>query len=170
MASGPITAWQIDGETMETVTHSIFGGSKITADGDCCHEMKRALPLGRKAMTNLVKSGSHSVLSNSFVTPWTIKSMELSRPEHWSGQPFPSPGDLPNPGIKPRSPALHSLPGGFRTGLRRIQKRLKVLINFSQQLSLISSSIILANRCIKAVQQSKKKSCCYFKNTWNYAT
>ena len=85
MASGPITAWQIDGETMETVTHSIFGGSKITADGDCCHEMKRALPLGRKAMTNLVKSGSHSILSNSFVTPWTIKSMEFSRPEHWSG-------------------------------------------------------------------------------------
>ena len=41
-----------------------------------------------------------------FVTPWTLQPMEFSRPEHWSGQPFPSPGDLPNPGIKPRSPAL----------------------------------------------------------------
>ena len=53
MASGPITSWQIDGETMETVTDFIFGGSKITADGDCSHEIKRLLPLGRKAMTNL---------------------------------------------------------------------------------------------------------------------
>ena len=53
MASGLITSWQIDGETMETVTDFIFGGSKITADGDCSHEIKRLLPLGRKAMTNL---------------------------------------------------------------------------------------------------------------------
>ena len=53
MASGPITSWQIDGETMETVTDSIFLGSKITADGDCSHETKRHLLLGRKAMTNL---------------------------------------------------------------------------------------------------------------------
>ena len=53
MASSPITAWQIDGETMETVTDFIFGGSKITADGDFSHEIKRYLPLGRKAMTNL---------------------------------------------------------------------------------------------------------------------
>ena len=53
MASGPITLWQIDGETMETVTDFIFGGSKITADGDCSHEIKRLLLLGRKAMTNL---------------------------------------------------------------------------------------------------------------------
>ena len=53
MASGPITAWQIDGETMETVTDFIFLGSKITADGDCSHEIKRHLFLGRKAMTNL---------------------------------------------------------------------------------------------------------------------
>ena len=52
-ASGPITSWQIDGETMETVTHFIFSGSKITADGDCSHETKRHLLLGRKAMTNL---------------------------------------------------------------------------------------------------------------------
>ena len=53
MASGPITSWQIDGETIETVTDFIFLGSKITADGDCSHEIKRHLLLGRKAMTNL---------------------------------------------------------------------------------------------------------------------
>ena len=53
MASGPITSWQIDGETMETVRDFIFLGSKITADGDCSHEIKRRLFLGRKAMTNL---------------------------------------------------------------------------------------------------------------------
>ena len=53
MASGPITSWQIDGETMETVTDFTFLGSKITADGDCSHEIKRHLLLGRKAMTKL---------------------------------------------------------------------------------------------------------------------
>ena len=53
MASSPITSWQIDGETIETVTDFILGGSKITADGDCSHEIKRCLLLGRKVMTNL---------------------------------------------------------------------------------------------------------------------
>ena len=53
MASGPITSWQIDGETLETVSDFIFGGSKITADGDYSHEIKRGLLLGRKVMTNL---------------------------------------------------------------------------------------------------------------------
>ena len=53
MASDPITSWEIDGETMETVTDFILGGSQITADGDCSHEIKRCLLLGRKAMTNL---------------------------------------------------------------------------------------------------------------------
>ena len=53
MASGPITSWQIDGEAMETMTDFIFLGSKITADGDCSHRIKRCLLLGRKAMTNL---------------------------------------------------------------------------------------------------------------------
>ena len=53
MVSGPITSWQIDGETMETVTDFTFLGSKITADGDCSHEIKRCLLFGRKAMTNL---------------------------------------------------------------------------------------------------------------------
>ena len=53
MASGPITSWQTDGETMETGTDFILGGFKVTADGDCSHEIKRSLLLGRKAMTNL---------------------------------------------------------------------------------------------------------------------
>ena len=53
MASGPITSWQVDGETVETVADFIFLGSQITADGDCSHEIKRCLLLGRKAMTNL---------------------------------------------------------------------------------------------------------------------
>ena len=53
MASGPITSWEIDGETVETVSDLIFGGSKITADGDCSNEIKRHLLLGRKVMTNL---------------------------------------------------------------------------------------------------------------------
>ena len=66
MASGPITSWQIDGETMETVTVFIFLGSKITADGDCSHEIKRRLLLGRKAVTNLdsiVKSRDTTLLT-----------------------------------------------------------------------------------------------------------
>ena len=62
-ASGPITSWQIDGETMETVTDFIFLGSKITADGDCSHEIKRHLLLGRKAMTN-----PGSILENRDIT------------------------------------------------------------------------------------------------------
>ena len=53
MASGPITSWEIDGETVETVSDFIFGDSKITVDGDCSHKIKRHLPLGRKVMTNL---------------------------------------------------------------------------------------------------------------------
>ena len=63
MASGPITSWQIDGETMETVRDFILGGSKITADGDCSHEIKRHLLLGRKAVTNL-----DSILKNRDIT------------------------------------------------------------------------------------------------------
>ena len=92
MASGPITSWQIDGETMETVRDFIFGGSKITADGDCSHEIKRHLLLGRKSMTNLdstLKSRDISLLTNvrlvkAMVFPevmygcesWTIKRAE----------------------------------------------------------------------------------------------
>ena len=63
MASSPITSWQIDGETMETVGDFVFLGPKITADGDCSHEIKRFLLLGRKAMTNL-----HSILKSRDIT------------------------------------------------------------------------------------------------------
>ena len=74
MASGPITSWQISGETMETVTKLIFLGSKITADGDCSHEIKRYLFLGQKAMTNL-----DSIIKSRSITLWTkvdiIKAM-----------------------------------------------------------------------------------------------
>ena len=66
MASGPITPWEIDGETVETVSDFIFGGSKITADGDCSHEIKRRLLLGSKVMTNLdniFKSGDITLLT-----------------------------------------------------------------------------------------------------------
>ena len=63
MVSGPITLWQLDGETMKTVTDFIFLGSKITADGDCSHEIKRRLLLGRKAMTNL-----DSILKSRHIT------------------------------------------------------------------------------------------------------
>ena len=63
MASGPTTLWQIDGKTMETVTEFIFLGSKITADGDCSHEIKRCLLLGRKSMTNL-----DSILKSRYIT------------------------------------------------------------------------------------------------------
>ena len=74
MASGPITSWQIDGETVETVSDFIFGGSKITADGECSHEIKRRLLLGRKVMTNL-----DSIIKNRHITLPTkvhlVKSM-----------------------------------------------------------------------------------------------
>ena len=63
MASGPITSWEIDGETVKTVKDFIFGGSKITTDGDCSHKIKRCLLLGRKAMTNL-----DSILENRDIT------------------------------------------------------------------------------------------------------
>ena len=92
MASGPITSWQIDGETVETVADFIFGGSQITADGDCSHEIKRCLLLGRKVMTNLesiLKSRDISLptkvhLVKAMVFPvvmygcesWTIKKAE----------------------------------------------------------------------------------------------
>ena len=92
MASGPITSWQIDGETMKTVIDFILGDSKITADGDCSHEIKRCLLLGRKSMTNLdsvLKSRDITLLSKvclvkAMVFPvviygcesWTIKKAE----------------------------------------------------------------------------------------------
>ena len=94
MASGPITSWEIDGETVETVSDFIFGGSKITADGDCSHEIKRCLLLGRKVMTNLdsiLKSRDITLptkirIVKAMVFPvvvygcesWTVKKVE-----HW---------------------------------------------------------------------------------------
>ena len=84
MASDPITSWEIDGETMETVRDSFWQGSKITADGDCSHEIKRCLLLGRNAMTSLssVQLFSHVWL---FVTPWTAACQaSLSNTNSWS--------------------------------------------------------------------------------------
>ena len=122
MASDPITSWQIDGETMETVTDLIFLGSKITADGDCSHEIKRRLLLGRKVMTNLdsiLKSRDITLprkvrLVKAMVFPvvmygcesWTVKKAEHRSIDafelwHWSPldckeiQPVHSEGDQP---------------------------------------------------------------------------
>ena len=151
MASGLITSWEGDGETVETVSDFILGGSKITADDDCSHEIKRRLLLGRKVMTNLdsiFKSRDITLptkvhLVKALVFPvvvygcesWTIKKAEIesevaqscpplcdpmdcnllgfsvmgfSRQEYCSGLPFPSPGDLPDPGFEPGSPALEA--------------------------------------------------------------
>ena len=88
MASGPITSWQIDGETVETVSDFIFLGSKITADGDCSHEIKRHLLLGRKVLTNLdsiLKSRDITLPTNHALTclPHSMpatKSMEVGDP------------------------------------------------------------------------------------------
>ena len=95
MASGPITLWQMDGETVETVSDFIFGGSKITADGDCSHEIKRCLLLGRKVMTNLdsifkitdITLATKVRLVKAMVFPvviygcesWTVKKAERQR-------------------------------------------------------------------------------------------
>ena len=95
MASGPITSWEIDGETVETVSDFIFGGSKITADGDCSHEVKRRLLLGRKVMTNLnsifksrdITLPTKVCLFKAMVFPvvmygyesWTVKKAECQR-------------------------------------------------------------------------------------------
>ena len=95
IASGPITSWEIDGETVETVADFIFGGSKITADGDCSHEIKRRLLLGRKVMTNLdsifksrdITLSTKVRLVRAMVFPvvvygcesWTVKKAECQR-------------------------------------------------------------------------------------------
>ena len=84
MASGPITSWQIDGETVETVTDFILGGSKITADGDYSHEIKRHLLLGRKVMSNLDSILKSRDIVKAMVFPvimygcesWTVKKAE----------------------------------------------------------------------------------------------
>ena len=99
MVSGPITSWQIDRETVETVTNFILGGSKITADGDCSHEIKRPLLLGRKAMTNLdsiLKSRDitlptkvHLVKAMVFsVVMYGCDSWTIKKAEHWKNDAF----------------------------------------------------------------------------------
>ena len=79
MASGPITSWKVDGETVETVSDFIFGGSKITADGDCSHEIKRPLLLGRKVMTNLdsILCQQRSVQSRLWFFLWSCMDVRV---------------------------------------------------------------------------------------------
>ena len=87
MASGPITSWEIDGETMETVTDFIFLGSKITADGDCSHEIERHLLLGRKAMTNLdsiLKSRGIILPTKVYLVKAIVFSVVMYRCESWT--------------------------------------------------------------------------------------
>ena len=87
MASSPITSWQIDRETMETVTDFIFLGSKITADGDCSHEIKRRLLLGRKAMTNLdsiLKSRDITLSTNVHLVKAMIFPVVMYGCESWA--------------------------------------------------------------------------------------
>ena len=87
MASGPITLWEIDGETVEKVSDFIFGGSKITADGDCSREIKRCLPLGRKVMTNLdsiLKSRDITLPTNIHLVKAIVSPVVMSGCESWT--------------------------------------------------------------------------------------
>ena len=87
MASGPITSWQIDGETKETVTDFIFLGSKITVNGDCSHEIKRRLILGRKAMINLdsgLKSRDITLLTNVCIVKAMVSPVIVYGCERWA--------------------------------------------------------------------------------------
>ena len=99
MASGPITSWQVDGETMETVRDFILGGTKITADGNCSHEIKRRLLLGRKAMTNLdnvlksrgitLPTNVHLVKAMVFpVVTYGCESKTVKKADHWRTDAF----------------------------------------------------------------------------------
>ena len=97
MASGPITSWQIDGGTVETVSDFIFLGSRITADGNCSHEIKRCLLLGRKVKTLLLLlllsrfSRVRLCATPEMAAYQAPLSLGFSKQEHWSGLPFPSP-------------------------------------------------------------------------------
>ena len=87
MASGPIISWQIDGETMETMADIIFLGSKITADGDCCQEIKRCLLLGRRAMTNLdniLKSRHITLLTKIHIAKAMVFPVVMYGCESWT--------------------------------------------------------------------------------------
>ena len=122
MASGPIISWQIDGETMETVTDFIFLGPRITADGDCSHEIKRCLLLGRKAVTNLdsiLKSRDITLptkvcqscgFSSSPIWMWELDCMESWEPKNWCfwtvvlEKTLESPESLGLQGVQPVDP------------------------------------------------------------------
>ena len=95
LVSGPITSWQINGETVETVTDFISLGSKITADGDCSHEIKRPLLLGRKGMTKLLLLSCFSRVqlcaTPQMAAHQALLSLGFFRQEHGSGLPFPCP-------------------------------------------------------------------------------
>ena len=86
MASDPITSWQTDGKTMETVTNFIFLGSKITAGGDCSHKIKRRLLLGRKAMTNLdgILKSRHHFANKVHIVNTTVFAVVMYRCETWT--------------------------------------------------------------------------------------
>ena len=116
MASGPITSWQIDGETVETVADFIFLGSKITADGDCSHEIQRCSLLGRKVMTNLdsifksrditLPTKVHLVSSVQFSHSVVSDSLQLHEPQH-ARPPCPSPIPRVHPNLCPSSQWCH---------------------------------------------------------------
>ena len=87
MASGPFTSWQIDGETVETVSHFIFGGSKITTDGDSSHEIKRCFLLGRKVMTNIdsiLKSRDITLLTKVYIVKAMVFPVVIYGCESWT--------------------------------------------------------------------------------------
>ena len=114
MASGPITSWEIDGETVETVSDFIFEGSKITADGDCSHEIKRRLLLGRKVMTNL-----DSTLKSRDVTVSTKVRLVSSVQFSSGAQSCPTLCDPMNRST-PGFPVHHQLPEFMQIHVHRV--------------------------------------------------
>ena len=118
MASGPITSWQINGETLETVTDFIFGGSKITADGDCSHEIKRCFLLERKAMTNLdsiLKSRDIILLTKVCIVKAMVFPVQLSSVAQ-SCLTFCDPMNCSTPGF----PVHHQIPELAQTHVHRV--------------------------------------------------
>ena len=141
MASSPITSWQIDGETVETVADFIFLGSKITADGDCSHEIKRCLPLGRKVMTNLAaaaaaKSDSvqpHRRQPTRLPHPWDSPGKNTGVGCHVLPQcmKVKSESEVSQSCLTPSDPMDCSLPGSSVHGIRQARVLEWVAIAFS---------------------------------------
>ena len=139
MASSPITSWQIDGETVETVADFIFLGSKITADGDCSHEIKRCLPLGRKVMTNLAaaaKSDSvqpHRRQPTRLPHPWDSPGKNTGVGCHFLPQcmKVKSESEVSQSCLTPSDPMDCSLPGSSVHGIRQARVLEWVAIAFS---------------------------------------